>query len=87
MDTISSAKFRVTYQRLHEPVMVTANGHPIGRWVPYPQPGPGVEEAVDRIAVVGTAINRMAVVIKRSGEEAAQAARSFTPVPKPTRRK
>jgi hypothetical protein len=35
MDTLPSAKFRKRFASLTEPTMVTANGHPIGRWLPF----------------------------------------------------
>lgn len=35
MDPISSTVFRLTYPSITEPVVVTVNGHPIGRWVPF----------------------------------------------------
>jgi hypothetical protein len=34
MSYISSTEFRKRFARLEEPIIVTANGHPIGQWVP-----------------------------------------------------
>jgi hypothetical protein len=34
MDELASTEFRKRFARLKEPIIVTANGHPIGEWIP-----------------------------------------------------
>lgn len=60
MKEIPSTRFRATFQRLDEPVVVTVNGHPIGTWTPGTIGPPLVElREDDRVAALTEEVRRL----------------------------
>jgi len=72
MDRVTSVVFKVTLMDLKEPVEVTVHGRVIGTWTPAGIDVPSTDEVKDWMDVKVPTTS---------------AARTFTPVPKPTSRR